>query len=523
MMGMPAFLVSLLGAVIFLHAQYGNKESVEDHYKFLLEKSKSDLILLHVDVQRENAVLTRNSKKFQLSEEQLEKIKLLRSSQKIYVDKLISLSPNNNDYRYELAQFAKREGREEQRWSILEDLAPEDKAGYAQAHLEIAGRDLLVKPIRQYQVIRAQAHLENALLSDSENETAKLMLAALLSRKKDYARSARLFRELLDDNPNVFRRLVELNNLQGKSEDNPLVIKTALQQFEDLAKKREVFENNQRWLSVQRGIADSLMQLGRYEEAANRIGQLEKGTGQSEQGTDNSSQTVFLRKLMAGIYHAWARDIGGLSPGFNQPLNIQRQTLEKFRLAYSYDKRNDRVLQGLAELSISRNPEIAQQAKEIYNPFEDSGAPALVLNQLGTGAMISKDYDAAILHYEKAKDKFGASPVILNNLAFSYLVAEETNPVRALELIRAAISKVDRRQIGNISNYLHTQGTALKQLNRLSEAILSFESSIKYRPDHPDTLQSVIECYRGLGLDPPEIYFDRLNEISNRKQNPQTP
>ena len=505
MLGLPAFLVSLLGAAIFLYAQFGNRETVEDHYKYLFEKSKSDLILLIEDAQRRQAVQAGSGDTFVATEAQKQKAKKLQSSQEIFLDKLISLAPENPNYRYDLADLAGRKGEAEQRWTILAELAPEDRAGHARAHIELAKRDLSGKSVRQFHVIRAETHLEHALSDEPDNKTAKYLLATLRARKKNYDGASELFRELLDEDPVVFRKLVELNNLKGTPEENQLIIKSALEQYEELARTKEINEIDQRWFAVQRGIADTMMQLERYDDATEKI------SLQLKNSELKSSRVVFLRKLLAQIYYNWGRNIGGSSSGFSHEKDIQVRMVEKFKKAYELDKRNTGVLQGLAELNISKIPEVSEVAKSVYDPYADySKAPAPVLNQLGTGAMLDRDYDSAILHYERAQAKSATNPVILNNLAYSYLVAEETNPLRALELIRKAISAVDRSQISNLSNYLHTQGTALKQLNRLNEAILSFEASIRFRPNHPDTLRSAIECYHGLGLDPPEAFVARL-------------
>jgi tetratricopeptide (TPR) repeat protein len=161
-------------------------------------------------------------------------------------------------------------------------------------------------------------------------------------------------------------------------------------------------------------------------------------------------------------------------------------------------------------------------AKAVYDPQADTNAPAAVLNQLGNHSLLNKEFSGAIRYYERAREKSPDDPAVLNNLAFSYLVApqDERNAARALQLINAAIRNLPKDiDPVELSKFFHTKATALKQLERLQEAIAIYEKSLKERRDHPDTLRSLIECYRGLNMVAPEQYISRLKKIE--EQSPQ--
>jgi tetratricopeptide (TPR) repeat protein len=112
----------------------------------------------------------------------------------------------------------------------------------------------------------------------------------------------------------------------------------------------------------------------------------------------------------------------------------------------------------------------------------------------------------------------------LNNLSFAYLVAEDKkrNPERALQMINEAIRNIPKDfDPVETSKFLHTKATALKQQERLQEALAVYEQALKARPFHADTIRSLIECYSGLNTTPPEILVARLKQIKDEmKRNP---
>ena len=87
-----------------------------------------------------------------------------------------------------------------------------------------------------------------------------------------------------------------------------------------------------------------------------------------------------------------------------------------------------------------------------------------------------------------------------------------------MQLIEEAIANLPKNlDPVESSKFLHTKATALKQLDRMEEAIKIFEEGLEARPNHADSLRSVVECYQALDKDPPEPYLERLKEIDEQK------
>ena len=116
-----------------------------------------------------------------------------------------------------------------------------------------------------------------------------------------------------------------------------------------------------------------------------------------------------------------------------------------------------------------------------------------------------------------ARKKSPGNSAILNNLAYSYLVCENRNPERALKLVDEAIRSLENNPEAKIarSNFYDTRGTALMQMNRMTEAAAAFEIAIQDRPNNRQILESLVKCYEGNNLSP-GIYLERLKKLDEQ-------
>lgn len=180
----------------------------------------------------------------------------------------------------------------------------------------------------------------------------------------------------------------------------------------------------------------------------------------------------------------------------------------------------DRVREILASID-DKQRELYKKVLDSLNTGADADTSAPALSQLANEALKRKQFSEAIRYYERAREKSPKDPAILNNLAYTYIVAEDEdrNAERALQLIDEAIANLPSNiQPNEKSKFLHTKATILKQLNRLKESLSLFERSLANRPEHVDSLRSVIDCYRALNLQTPERYIERLEKIEKEKK-----
>ena len=524
MLGMPALIVALLAGIAIAQVQYLSQASLEDTYNKRFQKASADLVQLSKELNRTQNVqsLSATGQKQAISDGDRAELARLQNAQKIYLDKLISLDPDNNEYRFELAKLVSPRDKAHA-FSIIKELAPEEAPGYPLAHYVLA-KHFFEEPARSQMELSgnlgiALKHIDHVLTRNDEDLEleAKLMKARILTRTQRYPEAYTLYEDLFEINPNYYRQMLDLNKQLGRTDRDQRLLDQAYISFEQLAAKPENQENDKRWIVVQTGIAKTLQQLKRFPEAEARLSQqIQKYAADVKGGP----RRVFLERLMANTYIVWDGELASEKESYDGlDGELQQQLLSLYSKAYSNHSENVLVLQSLARLSLSTNPQIAEQARAIYDPNADFEAPSSVLNQLGNHALLNKRFAEAIQFYERARGKAPKDSAILNNLSYAYLVAEddERNPERSLTLINQAIRNLPRGvSEEEVSKFLHTKGTALKQQERLHEALAVYEKALKARPMHADTLQSLIECYTGLNKQPPEQFIERLRQIESQ-------
>jgi len=520
-LGIPALVVAFLAVTAIGGVQLLSQESLEDKYDYEYQKATADLTQLAKTLARKQKVQSIDGTPGEaVTQEDRNQLVELRKSQKIFLDKLISLDPENNDYRFELAKMVASRGDRAHAFSILNELAPEDVPGYPQAHFVLA-QNFFDKQAKGYELLGnldiALKHVEHVLTRDEEDNQAKLLKARILTRLQRYPGAYDLYEDLFDANPNYYREMVKLNEQMGRQERDRSLYERALGNFEQFSGRQENQADDRRWIVIETGIAKTLQKLERYDESEARLETLIRQYASDPKG---GPRRVFLQRLIADTYIIWAGSIADTKTSYDSLTpDVLAQLLDLYTKAYRNHQDNVIVLQSLARLSLSPNQEIAERARAVYDPIADVNAPASVLNQLGNHALLNKRFSEAIRYYERARGKSPRDAAILNNLSFSYLVAQdsERNAERALQLINEAIRNVpaDINPI-ELSKFLHTKATALKQQDRLQEALAVYERGLKSRPNHADTLRSLIECYRGLNKLPPEQYVESLRVIDQQ-------
>lgn len=523
-LGLPALIIAFLAVTAIGGVQLLNRSSLETKYDFLFQKTTADLNQLSKEISRDQKLQSLDGSAGNaggITKEQAQNLDELRKSQKIFLDKLISLDPTNKSYRFELAKMVFSQGKANHGRSILKELAPEDVPGHPEAHFVLARMYSEEKAptamARAGNLSIALKHVDHVLTRDEKNDKAKLLKARILSQTRNYDDAYRLFSDLFEENPNFFRELEALNEKMKRTERNQQLYGKAYDQFKQLSGQKETQENDRAWITNETGLAMTLQKMERFKESEDRLESLIQKYAADRKG---GPRRVFLQRLITETYLRWANSIADATVSYQSlPANQLETLLELYTKAYRNQPANPQVLQSLARLSLSGNTEIAQRARVVYDPIADRNAPSSVLNQLGNDALINKRFTEAIRYYERAREKSPRDSAVLNNLSFSYLVAEgdDQNAERALQLIDEALRNLPQGISPlEASKFLHTKATALKQQDRLQEALAVYERALKARPQHADTLRSLIECYRGLSKIPPERYGESLKKIETQ-------
>ena len=527
MLGLPAVFVGLLGLSMLVWAEFGNADNLESNYNSLAEKANDRKLRLLSEIQTEQRLAVargeaKDDKRVELEDDdpRVTELKKLQESEQIYLEKLIWLNPDNPEFMYRLALVHKTQGNDAYCFSLMNMIAPDEEPGYARAHLWIARAciEQRVQSTAQARELRRKAlkHADHCLVRERDNLNAKLIRAQLLAQDQRWLEAYGVYEDLFEANPRFFRELVQLNKKLETENRNPILLDQAQIRLQELIEEASE-EYTDAWPRHWVNLLSCLATKGDYADAESLLLKEEKtqaALAKKESTPEAASRHVFIKQLLVRTYTDWAASVG------SKDVNAQRQQLDLIKRGLSYGMNDPRALQMVARLTAGEG-EIAEEARAIYDPEKHDDAPAAVLNEMGTQALNSKRYNPAIRYFELARRKAPKDPIILNNLAYTYLVCENKNPDRALNLVNQAIRVLpqipDESQRKKMeSSFFDTRGNALMQMNRLDEAAAAFELALRERPNEQKILKQLVKCYEGRDDRQAEVYRRRIAALGDK-------
>ena len=252
------------------------------------------------------------------------------------------------------------------------------------------------------------------------------------------------FEELMTHNPIYYEPLIEINRKRRTENLNKDVLNRALNAFYSELNKDDITVRS--WVRAWTHITACMVKKDAYDQAESALTEeMKRHTGE-----DGVVKRKFLERLMAQVYLDRVRQlVEEAKEETGDPDQVDESyLLELYTKAFRFDAKNQQVLRGIARLVINGSPEVAERAKMIYDPRAHADAPALVMNELGSDALSKAEYESAIRYFELARQKAPKNPMVLNNLAYTYLVCEKRNPTRALKLVDEAIRYLPRDETG---------------------------------------------------------------------------
>ncbi len=516
LMGLPALVIAFLGLGAWAWASIAGDSLLKQHYLALADRVNQRAREVSADLNRELRVIasqtsnsmdgtSANSAGISEDDPRVQELKDLYNRERIYLEKLIALEPEADNFKYRLAEVSIRQGDLARGLSLMQKLAPMDKPQYAPAHLWMA-RYLISAQVRtpqerQQNLGYALQQVEHCLSRDQGNAEAMNIRAQVLGTLGRLNEAYDIYTELFDRDPKFYVQLIEINRKGNRADRNDPVIEKALLKYEKLIREDD---DTERWVNSWEHFINLLHLKRDYARAEDELSR------ELEKNQDNVARRVFLRRKLASVYSMWAAHLGQL-PDRDQ--HVERR-LEMLKKSYELEPRFEETLRQIT--AIATIPEYEERAREIYDGRSDPDAPASVLSELGTYALTHDDYDTAVEYFEFARKKSPGNALVLNNLAYSYLVCENRNPERALLLVDQALRILPENAEGRetyLSHFLDTRGLALMQLNRMEEAAANFEVALKYRPNNKSILENLIKCYEGRLESQAETYRRKLAEV----------
>ena len=392
-----------------------------------------------------------------------DQLKDLLEDELALIEKLISLNPSNPKYKYEMALLAFRQNSPEQGLSLLEEIAPYGEVGYAEGHKFLAQYNLQKKynsaEQRKQYIQKAEQQISSCLAVDGSNVDAKKIKAYILDEKEDFLGAYKIYKEVFETDPDSYRDLMRLAGLIGKESEKESIVKSASNRFRKLAGRST--DNVPEWELAWQQYC-SVMTLNRdLESYAQATTVLE---GEVQKFVNDVEKRTILKKLLSRIYSERA-----ISRGRSDEIEVMKLQLSDLKKAFENDDENDSAKQWLTILD--GKPEIGEEAREVYDHRRDPNASWVVLSEIGNQSLKNKDYENAVRYFELVKIKQPHSPQALNNLAYAYLVSDNSNAEQALQLVDQAIAyqinrpNKDKNHQIIMSSFFDTRGVALMQLD----------------------------------------------------------
>lgn len=544
-LGLPSVIIGTVGFLAVFLMQWGGTGAMIKKYSDRVQSNINREQLLEVDLRQAlisqlslsggGAADAEKVQKLRAEDPRTAEINALSDESVIYLNKLVSLEPENKNHLFLLAQrYIKRgdKGSRNRAIAILQQIAPKDQPGLPAAHLQLAQRleRLPTKSVMQKRanIETALEHVKQCLTRDAKNLEALKVKARLLRYRGSNTESREVFEQLFEENPVYFTPLLQLGVSDSK---RATILDSAANRYLADLREKDVRKDTIKWVRAWEGVATVLSQkkdFARLKEL------LEKDLQQYSQADETAGRVPFLKQYLCNAYLAWANDeVGNPLASLNLTFTEQeqRRLIEFYSKAYSYNEKNQVLLQNLAKLGSSDFPAIVEAATEIYDPSASSNLPPGVLNQIALEALNRGDFREAQQYYERAKSISPNNPGILNNLAYAYLKADEdeenplsederiSNASRAHRLVEQAIRLLPNglKNSSQMSMYRHTMGTALMQLGNLPGAAAQFEQALIARPTEEQLIESVIDCYKRYDLDVGP-YQRKLDKVRKDKQ-----
>ena len=516
-LGMPAVIFLVLGVTALSLAAF-NVDNLDAHYQNLVQGANDKAKQLREEILKEQELIDKTRSGRATSEENKERKTQLKGEmekEKIFLQKLISLNNENPEYMFDLAMLAFREGDPQRGLSLMETISPFNEPGYAEGHLFLSQYFLQKKATsqkeRQDNIGRAEKQIRNCLIADEANVDAKKIKAFIHDQKSQYLPAYEIYKELFEDDPKHYRDLLRLADILSKTSDKQSFLSQASIKFRQMTNKSS--DNVAEWVDAWTHYVICMKRKGdlkSFSDAENAI------RGELLNYGDDIAKKVFLKRQLSRVYSDRA-----ISRGREAPTDVMKLQLSDLAKAIENDEKNDSALQWLTILG--DRPEVADEARKIYDPRYDPNTPWVVLSELGHQALRKQDHENAITYFERARKKNPRNPQVLNNLAFAYLKAENRNPEQALLLVDQAITFLataanfrDNRQ-AIVSSFFDTRGVALMQLGRMEEAAAAFEVAFRNRPKSKEIIKNLIITYTGKNERQAEAYRRRLEKLEREE------
>ena len=413
----------------------------------------------------------------------------------VYLRKLATFEGMQDRAKFHLARIAQAMGKEEEAARIIAELAPEDGAGYPEAHFLVAEK--LARDNAQWTQEKLDTviyHLEAVLKTAPHHARSHRMLGEAYLARRDLDQAATHFAAAADSHPQVRLVLARIYQRRDKDHLAQIEIEKAINHFGDKAKAdRTDVDSRLNW-------AQALLMKNRSPQEVAKI---------LQEGLDRVGDQRY-KEALASLYCAQSDQIAKSAP---QQVGPRLVLLEA---ALELSPNNINVLNRLARIAGHQGEE-GKIAREHLEKVLTAGTATATIHLIyGTDALQRGDFELGRMHLEQAFRQNPRMPAVANNLAWLWANSETPDLDQALKLASTAIELAP-----NDARILETRGQIYASLKRWADAAADLERCLKgMDADGKRKVHATLaRVYRELGdLELAEAHLERAKQGEPEKQ-----
>ncbi|MFO1066400.1 MAG: hypothetical protein U0892_21285 [Pirellulales bacterium] len=390
---------------------------------------------------------------------------------------LISMDPQNSDYRIQQAEIEFRRGNENLAVELMSRLVNSQRNGVAAMWLLSKRFD-----VNKFDEWNADNHskfrglisIALAGLKGRDLATAKKLMAGYLSRAGAMSEAAGYLASITTEEPETNLAVAILYKQVGQPD---LAAKHAELARNFYAQKSMISPND---VSTRIDLARALVLLKRESEAVQCL--LDGFVGTSEPK---------LKYVAAEALLAQVERIRSEQPGRKSLLQRLEWTQQASNLAANHPQVIEATIQLILECKSNKDDELETLRLGLLRGLDPKSTHFIQ----GTLALMDGKVNEAKTHLELAANGNAKMPGMLNNLAVALAQRDDRDLEQALKLSDAAVEILPDHP-----SIRETRGQILFRLKRYKEAITDLEYGLKDETLLPAVVPSLAKAYRALGV-----------------------
>lgn len=388
--------------------------------------------------------------------------------------RVVALEPDRPAPRFALAVILDALGKRPEAEALARSIAPDDRGGFAPAHLWLAQRILTDRARLPARAAQAEGHLLRYLQKSPEDRGAMALLGGLYVQTGRFqdarARLEPVAGQESDRLLDLARACQGLGDADAASRHAQAALKAARASAESKPDDRAA---RLLW-------ANACLFLRDYTGALDVL----------ERGATLTGDPIF-RQGMAGVCAVWAAELEkrGVARAAERFTVIER--------GLKHDPANGALLAQLNNLVTADGTGAeGEKARSAIRAFLTTGkAPALAHFALGNDAWARGKFDEARNHWEQSYRLEPGFGLVANNLAYALTFREPVDVTHALELIDNAL-----RVSPDDPRLRETRGEILVKSGRPREGLADLEAALSRGQNGNALHEALATAYGQLGM-----------------------